>query len=206
MTTSETPQQLLERHPLTAQLRDLGMTPEQLDAVRFSTKNQGCPFDLWSITFAEGTPRDAIGLLKSYCTLKWLILEKPPSSRDTEDAWRQVSDTTFAPIYAIGLRAKEAQSKRARRPRGKVTDDGKTIHELIAALLSKREHQDMSAKELWLPFYAELEEHGLVPEEKHDPADPTRPIYEYEFNGRRKHMSYGQFANTVSKIRRKKSA
>ena len=47
----------------------------------------------------------------------------------------------------------EAQRRRAKRPRGKITDDGKTLNQVIEILVSKPEYLDLSAPELWPHFF-----------------------------------------------------
>jgi hypothetical protein len=59
----------------------------------------------------------------------------PPPSRERDDAWQYITLELAAPIVAIGLRAKEAQQARARKPRG-TTEDGSTIREIIGKLCS----------------------------------------------------------------------
>ena len=86
--------------------------------------------------------------LKLYCTLKWLILVGPPPSRERDDAWQYITLELAAPIFAIRLRAKEAQQARARKPHGK-TEDGSTIREIIGKLALAPIHRDLRAKEVW---------------------------------------------------------
>jgi hypothetical protein len=202
---NETPSQHLEAHDLTRQLARLGVTEEQRQAMRFRGTNKGWPIDLWSFEFLNTTPPQAMRLIKAYCALKWLILENPPYSRDKEDAWRLVNETMIAPIVAMGLRTKDAQSKRAKNPRGKVTSGGATIGQLIESLALQPQHRSDTARELWDHFYCLLEMQELYPKEVADPASPTKHAYEYDFGEGRKKVTFRRFANVVSRARRAKS-
>jgi hypothetical protein len=74
-----------------------------------------------------GMPVATFRRLKLYCTLKWLILEDPPPSRERDDAWLYITlELVAAPIMKIGLRAKEAQRARARKPRGKIANEARS--------------------------------------------------------------------------------
>jgi hypothetical protein len=106
----------------------------------------------------------------------------------------------------VGLRHKETQSNRAKRPRGRITEDGKTINQIIADLVLRAEHRDETAKELWPHFSAELERYELNPTERPHPTDHKKCAYAYTVDGRPKRISYGQFANVVSRIRKSKKS
>jgi hypothetical protein len=206
MTSHETPAEHLERHAVTTELRRRGVTVEQLQAMSFRGSRHDGPFDFWPCTWLAGTPDDAIPLIKAYCALKWLILENPPSSREKDDAWRHVADQMAAPIFAIGMRAMAAQRDRARKPRGKVTVDGKTITRVITELALKPEYREERAKGLWRHFHAELDRLELDPEEKDDSANSENSSYEYDFGNGRKLISYRRLANIVSNCRRKQKS
>jgi hypothetical protein len=190
-------------HPITAELKKRGATDDQLAAIRFRGKDRST-FDHWSFTWGGGTPLEALPLATAYCALKWLILEDPPSSRDKEDAWRYLSDSMIAPVVALGLKHKEAQRRRAQRPRGKVTDDGRNLKQIVEALVLGPEHREETARELWPHFSAELDQLGLDPRETSH-SDRRRIRYEYRFCGRLGKITYGQFANLVSKVRNRAS-
>jgi hypothetical protein len=196
---TETPQDYLAKSPLTARLKVTGVTDSQLQAVRFCGNNRDRPFDQWSFTFIPGTSAEAMSLTKAYCALKWLILENPPWSRDKDDAWRLVSDTIAAPIHALGLKHKETQRSRAQRPRGKIGDIGLTMKEIILRLAVRPENQDLTARELWPCFFAELDSWGLCPSDR-------KSVYEYDFEDRRKTITYPHFANVISRCRRRRKS
>lgn len=98
------------------------------------------------------------------------------------------------------------QSKIASKPRGKASDDGRTISEIIGELAASNEHGEESSKELWLHFYSALNELGLHPKEEEHPGDLKKSSYFYSFNGRLKSITFGQFSNVVSEARRKKKS
>jgi hypothetical protein len=173
--------------------------------MRFSSSSKGLPFDEWSVQWVGDIPREAIPLVKAYCALKWLILEDPSDSRETENAWRLVSETMVAPIVAMGVRTQDAQSRRAKKPRGKITSYGETLGQLIERLALQPQYRSDAAKELWPRFFCLLEMKELHPEEVADPASLTKYAYEYDLDEGRKRITFGRFANIVSRARTAKS-
>jgi hypothetical protein len=200
-----TPRQYLEKHSITVKLRRLGVTDEQLEEIRFSGSNRDWPFEQWSVRSSDGTPLTATPLLKVYCTLKWLILDNPPYSRDKEDAWRLVNDAMAAEEIAKGLNLRGAQSKRAKRPRGKIPDDERTLDQIIQEIAVNPDLLEEDALKLWRHFYAELDELALNPKEVKHPTTLAKCAYEYGPEHHRKKITYGRFANVVSEFRNQKS-
>jgi len=96
----------------------------------------------------------------------------------------------------------KAQRRRAKKPRGKVTEDGRTLDQVIEQLVSKTGSRDYSAPELWSPFYAELDQLELDPKDM-NPGNMKKAFYSYEFGTERKTITYRRFANLVSKYRKK---
>ena len=97
----------------------------------------------------------------------------------------------------------EAQRRRAKKPRGKVGPDEETLNQVIEALVSRPEHRSSSAPELWSHLFAELDRLLLDPEEAIHPTDPRKSAYSYEFNSKRKTITYGRLATLVSEYRKK---
>jgi hypothetical protein len=189
-------------HELTQELRRRGLTDQQLEAIRFWGDNVGWPFQQWTFTWANGTPATAIPLMKSYCALRWLILDDPPGSRDKDDAWRLVGETSIAPLYEAGLKFRQKQSERARRPRGRLIDGGETMREVVHRLALKPERREDTTMDLWPHLHAELAETGLDPQSTDD-RELRKSFYTYDFKGGRKKITFGQFANLVSGARGK---
>ena len=208
MANSETPNQYLETHYLTRELARLRVTDAQLQGMRFTGTNKDWPFDQWSFTGLGTIPRQAIPLVKAYCALKWLILENPSNSRDKDDAWRLVSETMAAPTFAIGERTRYAQSTRAKKPRGRINDDGRTIDQVIRELALKPQYRRNPAIELW-PHLRGLLGEDLDPQEitdQRNPEDPKKWAYTYDFKGGRKQITFLRFKDIVSQARRKKKS
>jgi hypothetical protein len=199
----QSPHHYVANHPITTELKKRGATDDQLAAIRFRGKDRGT-FDQWSFTWGSGMPLEALPLVTAYCALKWLILEDPPSSKDKEDAWRYLNDTMIAPVVALGLKHKQTQRRRAQRPRGKVTDDGRTLKQIVEALVLRPDHREESAWELWPHFSAELDQLGLDPKEI-EHSDRRKIRYEYRCCDRLGKITYGQFANLVSKVKNRAS-
>lgn len=198
------PTDYVAQHPITLKLKRLGIRDDQLDALHFHRPDLGDAFDSWRFVGPGYLPVSTISLLKAYCALKWLILDNPPRSRHRDDAWLLVAQTEAAPLVEIGLRTKAAQKARARKPRGR-TEDGSAIREIVGALVRSPESRDASAKELWLRFFAALEERELVPEEVEAPRDCGKTAYRYNGPRGRKGIAFGRFATIVSEFRSKKS-
>jgi hypothetical protein len=201
MESRETPNEYLGRHQLTRELASLGIMEEQRQSIRFRGSNQSWPFDLWSFTWAGHIPDRAFPLLKAYCALKWIVIENPSYSRDKEDAWKLISQTMAAPTYAIGESARSAQRKRAKKPRGKITEDGRTLSQIVEKLV--KQYPEEAAKELWPRLSGALEEAGLDPEEISEGSHG--PAYLYCFHDGQKKISFHRFECIRSNARKKKS-
>jgi hypothetical protein len=195
--SSQSPEEYLAGHELTRELRRQGLTDQQLEAIRFCWNNDGWPFRQWSFTWANGTPETAIPLMNAYCALKWLILDDPPGSRDKDDACRLVGETSIAPIYEANLKYRHQQSERAGRPRGRLTNDGKTMSEVVRRLALKPERRDDTAKDLWPHLHAELEDLRLDPQLT-DNLEFRKSFYTYDFKDGQRKITFGQFAKLVS--------
>lgn len=90
----------------------------------------------------------------------------------------------------------KAQRSRAKRPRGKVTDDGKTLDQVIESLLTRAEHGDSSASELWPALFSELDRLQLAPKDANHPTDPRKSAYSCGFDGQTRRISYGRFCQS----------
>lgn len=113
-----------------------------------------------------------------------------------------LNDKELAENVDKGIRYRQLQSKKARKPRGKVGDDGVTINELIGRLALAREYMELSAKELWQHFISVLDHQGLNPTETPAAgADWKKSVIEFDFKDRQKSITGGQFANVVSDYR-----
>lgn len=110
------------------------------------------------------------------------------------------------PWIEFATKYRQEQSCRARKPRGKVTEDGETISAIIGKLALSGE-QEESATELWPSLFAELDLRHLNPREKNDPKDPRRSVIEYDnAKSERKAITFGRFANIVTNYRKKKKS
>lgn len=190
----------LVSHPITAALKQHGATDEQIATIRFRASNCGLPFDLWSVKCRGDMPENAIGLLKAYCALKWVTQEDPESSQDVDDAYKLVDEIVSAPLIPFATKYRATQSAKAKLPRGKVTEDGLNMQQIVEALRLKPENRDDTAAELWPKFFAELDTLGLDPSE--DPnADRRLSRYWYDFGSGRKSLAFRSVANIISQIK-----
>ncbi len=107
-------------------------------------------------------------------------------------------DPSHANAVKKGEQYGQHQSRIAKQPRGKFDgSEGDTINELIGHLALRR--PDESARELWPHFYSKLDDEELDPEESRDTTTIT-----YDFNGRRKPLTFGTFQKVVSLFRTRK--
>lgn len=106
-----------------------------------------------------------------------------------------------------GEKYRAAQQKKARKSRGKITDDGKSIGDIIARLaLEKDELGDyVPAPSLWEPFFAALQDAGTSPSGKRDNSKPRKSFYSYSTDtGKTATISRGRFETRIGKYRDKK--
>jgi len=202
---SQTPIEYVEKHKITRHLVSLGVTKKQRQAFQFKKTQRGGPFDLWSFIFPADTPKGAIPFVKSYCALQWLILEDPPWSRDKEDAWRLVSETMAGLIFDFKLK-KQRSRKGRRKTRGKITTDGKTMGQLIRALVLDPQQRRSTAAEVWPHLWSLLDSAKLEPKELRNSKNVRKTRYEYNFNRGRKTICFGRFATVVSLARAKRKS
>lgn len=112
--TPQSPSDHLAQHGLTAEMLRIGVTPAQLDAIRFRANNKGWDFDQWLTDSPADLPAAALGFVRAYCALKWIVLEDPPATRNRRDAWDLIKDTLMAPLVASAIAARAAQNKNSK--------------------------------------------------------------------------------------------
>jgi hypothetical protein len=97
-----------------------------------------------------------------------------------------------------------AQQGRAKHRRVRITKDGATLETIIHSLLGTTSNPwKLKAKQYWPRLISQLDQLGLNPTIVPDPADPARENIDYYCNKERRTLSFGQFQNIVSKLRRK---
>lgn len=99
----------------------------------------------------------------------------------------------------------KTQALNASNPRGRVSEEGETISQIVERLAKSPQHIDEPAKQLWTHMFSELDRLSLDPRAFEDAEDPRKWRMEYDFKGGRKPLSFGTFAGHVSKARMKKS-
>jgi hypothetical protein len=214
--TVEAPADLVAQSPLARRLGELGATDGDLTALQFSKfKPAEQPFSMWAVWAPQLLPQqeervwrlmsEHFDLCKAHCAYRWLLLDNPPSSPNTEAAWNYITHVLAIPIYESGIRARENQQKRAQKPRAAVGDGGESLHQIIGALSSKPEYRELRAKQLWPHLRSALDDHGLDPVEVDAPGDIRTAAYTYDFQAGRRRISFGSFANIISRLRKKSS-
>lgn len=120
----------------------------------------------------------------------------------TLEEFATASDEVMSGLAEVGIKHRREQSARARKPRGKVGEDGEPLSQIIGRLALSGD-QEESAKELWSNFYGELDGLLLKPVETQHPSDLKKLAYEYGAEGGRKRITFGRFQNRVSAYRKK---
>lgn len=114
-----------------------------------------------------------------------------------EQGLAYVTDPRTAQQINMGKKHSQSQSRKARRPRGKVSDDGETIRDVIRRIASRE--PDEGAKALWPRFLGELDRRQLDPVEEGHPTDEKKSAVKYDnVDGERKSMTFGRFEKVVS--------
>lgn len=118
-----------------------------------------------------------------------------------------LTDQQHANQVKKGKNYGQHQSSIASNKRGRVGDSRVLITEIIGALAMAAKHQELYAKELWVHFLGELDEHGLNPKEiSHESGDMQKIKCEYDFGEGCKKISFGRFKTVVSEYRKKKKS
>jgi hypothetical protein len=100
-----------------------------------------------------------------------------------------------------------AQRDRAKKPRVKLTEEGRSIRDVIKDIALHSEHRDKYAKELWPHFFAKLEQLDLEPTERDSAETGSHKwAYSYNLNGKPRSITYSHFANIVSACRSQKKS
>jgi hypothetical protein len=86
---------------------------------------------------------------------------RPPTSRDTEDGWRDVALALVSPVYDAGLAFKKQQRERAKKPRVHITEENETMRDIVSRIVANPEYRDYEANELWSHLYSALDQSRL---------------------------------------------
>lgn len=127
-------------------------------------------------------------------------------SAELYDRFPEAGDARSADAE-IGARHREVQRARAQKPRRKVTEDGRTLSQIIGDLVLRPDSRDQPTKELWPRFFAELDRLELGPKEIEHPTDLSKSAYAFcDDKGNERKIAYGRFANIVSRVRQQKKS
>lgn len=110
----QTPREYLANSNIADRLRRLGITDDQLEAVRFR-RDDGDPFDSWRVMSTRPWPIALLHDMRAWCAFRWLILEDPEASRDRDDAWNLVAQYEAEPIYEDGRRVQANRTQGGRK-------------------------------------------------------------------------------------------
>lgn len=107
---------------------------------------------------------------------------------------------TLFDVYEI---VRGEQSTKAQKERSAKADNGESIHKIIERLALAPEYREEGAMQLWPRFFGELEQLGLSPTLDESDSDSKKWRIEYDYKDRTKPMTFGTFANHVTKHRQK---
>lgn len=146
----------------------------------------------------DGRPRFPIAYTKLIGTLHYI--QKAVSLDETKGlAW------LVGPIAAgkieKGRKYSTHQSNIAKRPRGKVGDNGENIEHIIENLTRDEE---ATAQDLWGHFHSALDDYQLNPEETPHKTDSAKSTITYDFKDGQKSITFGRFATVLSQWRKRK--
>lgn len=111
------------------------------------------------------------------------------------------------PKANMGARHSKEQSEKAKRPRGKITDRGETISDIIDRLACAKDElgDHIPAPSLWEPLFAALQDAGAEPVEKRNNGEPRKSSYSYTPDAEKtKSISRGRFETRIAECRKKK--
>lgn len=100
------------------------------------------------------------------------------------------------------------QSERAKHSRGKITDEGETIGDLIDRLALEKDALGdyVTAPSLWDPLFSALNDAGTSPKETRNNGKPRKSYYRYTTsNGKGKTIQRDTFENKIMLCRKKLS-
>jgi hypothetical protein len=194
----------LEAADITVKLRSLGVSTEQLARIFLSKRREGFRFALWNFYCPPDLPPEAMFFLRPYAVLKYLILEEPPWSPDRDAAWELVALAEAHPLVELARDTKKQQSLRAKKSRGKISDEGKTVRELVEQIV--RRNPDGPVQQLWSSFFDRLENLALTPRVVTSTTGVPKESIEFEVGEGRRQMSLARFKNIVSEINSKKKS
>jgi hypothetical protein len=105
--------------------------------------------------------------------------------------------TTFA---EFGNSQREAQRKRARKPREKKITENLTLSGLIRKLAAKPENLEEPAKSIWRQLYGALDERNCAPSEDVSNCSIDKHFYTFMLdNGKQSKLTFGSFKVMLSK-------
>lgn len=185
----------------------------------YQTNSDGKPRDYISAAFLlRRQDASALAAFATKCNITekqvWALLidqadpEITPLDR-LSDARDQIHKLTAQEDYAqqqrlhanfnLGTATRQLQSHKAKKDRGNFGDNEKIFMKTIVSdLVKSPANRRLTAKELWPHLFSKLEEHQLDPEEN---ATPGQLQYSYNGPSGRKTLTFGSFANIVSRVK-----
>ncbi len=146
----------------------------------------------------DGRPRFPIAYTKLIGTLHYI--QKAVSLDETKGLGWLVGSIAAGKIEK-GRKYSTHQSNIAKRPRGKVGDNGENIEDIIENLTG---NEEATAQDLWGHFHSALDDHQLNPEETPHKTDSAKSTITYDFKDGRKSITFGRFATVLSQLRKRK--
>ena len=139
---------------------------------------------------------------------KCITKEESLAMTCADNYWKQIVYLyKILPKFSIGIEYCDSQKRKAKKPRGKISEGGQTVSGIISHLAQSVEYTDDGAPELWNRFYGLLDDERLDPKESVSCCDSKKSYIEYDgADGRRKQITFGRFSNAVSENRKDKKS
>lgn len=100
---SKTPDEYLRQHKINGLLVKLGVTDEQKDEAHLVASAEA-GFSSWPVASKGNWPPNTITAKRAWCALKWLLLDEPKDSKETDEAWKCVNDFLAIKPLEAGLK------------------------------------------------------------------------------------------------------
>lgn len=222
MADLEAPENSLAHHPLTDEMRKRGMSDAQLESLRFTPGQDGTPFSEWVFRGPGDMPAPAIPLGKAYCTLKWLLLDAPPASRNRDDAYQYITNSYAEQLVSDSLltkaesekiisensdkiekydQFKASQKEKSKMMRRKIGNDRLSMPNIVRKFAAMPDNYGLEAKDLWNSFQGFLRDQEVIvigPTEEVPLVDQICS-YEDDHDGT---ISYKYFRRLLAQVRK----
>lgn len=134
--SKDTGTEYLRQHKINGLLKKLGVTDEQKGAAHLVTLAE-VRFLSWPVTSKVNWPSNTATAKRAWCALKWLMLDNPADSGDTDDAWKCVSEFTSTQELEAGTKHLRNAKKAGAKASTESFSEAEKFAEIVAKLMKK---------------------------------------------------------------------